>query len=342
MSAALQRCSPGTPVTPCLWGTAAWQARARGDWVSAQMLIHDGVALCHEMSAVWPLNGLLAVSVELASLQGDSERLLRHGKALRDLGIWASDCRRLAILDRAMGMAALAAGSLDVAAASLAQAADVPFLGRGLRDAVIPSRVDLIEVLHRLDRRDEARERARALHDILRPMDQPLAHAWDERISAVTSPGYEADAHYEAAIMAHASEPDQFEAARTELLFGEHLRRTQRRSEARGHLSRAEILFERMRAAPWLERARQELRVSGTTRRPDVSQTPALTGQEANIAAAIAEGRSTRQVAELLVLSPRTVETHLSSVYRKLGVTGRAGLPKALGQAWTDEDALRS
>ncbi|MFZ0528935.1 MAG: helix-turn-helix transcriptional regulator, partial [Propionicimonas sp.] len=54
------------------------------------------------------------------------------------------------------------------------------------------------------------------------------------------------------------------------------------------------------------------------------------TGQETNIAAAVAQGRSTREVAELLVLSPRTVETHLSSVYRKLGLTGRSGLAQAL------------
>jgi len=332
MSAALQRFASGTPMIPCLWGMAAWQARARGDWSSALLLIHDGVALCHEISAIWPLDGLLAVSVELAALQGDSERLVRHGRALRDLGIWSADRRRLAILDRATGMAELAAGSLDAAAASLGQAADVGFLGRGLRDAVIPSRVDLVEVLHRLNRRDEASERAQELHQILRGMDQPLAQAWDERVSALVSHGEEADGHYEAALTAHAAEPDPFEAGRTELLYGEHLRRTQRRSQARLHLSRAENLFARMGAAPWLERARQELRVAGTSRRATFPDTPTLTGQEANIATAVAQGRSTREVAELLVLSPRTVETHLSSVYRKLGVTGRSGLAQALAE----------
>jgi DNA-binding CsgD family transcriptional regulator/tetratricopeptide (TPR) repeat protein len=332
MSAALQRCASETPMTPCLWGMAAWQARARGDWVSAELLIHDGVALCHEMSAIWPLDGLLAVSVELASLQGDTERLVRHGRALRDLGIWSADRRRLAILDRATGMAALGAGSLDAAAASLGQAADVPFLGRGLRDAVIPSRVDLIEVLHRLDRLDEAAERAEALHRILRAMDQPLAQAWDQRVSALVSHGEDVDAHYEAALIAHAQDADPFEAGRTELLYGEHLRRTQRRSQARAHLSQAETLFTHMQATPWLDRTRQELRVSGTPRQPSSWTTPALTGQEANIATAVAQGRSTREVAQMFVLSPRTVETHLSSVYRKLGVTGRAGLAQRLSE----------
>ena len=342
MSAALQRAAEtsGTPVTPCLWGMAAWQARARGDWVSAQLLINDGVALCYEMSATWPLNGLLAVSVELASLQGDSDRLVRHGNALRDLGIWSADRRRLAILDRATGMAALGEGSLDAAAASLAQSADVPFLGRGLRDAVIPSRVDLIEVLHRLDRRDQAAERAETLHRTLRAMDQPLAQAWDERVSALVSHGEEVDAHYEAALLAHARDADPFEAGRTELLYGEHLRRTQRRSQARAHLSRAENLFMQMQAAPWLERARQELRVSGTPCPLGSRTTPALTGQEANVARAVAQGRSTREVAQLFCLSPRTVETHLSSVYRKLGVTGRAGLARGLAGVFHPEDAV--
>jgi len=332
MSMALQRCAFDTPTKPCLWGMAAWQARSRGDWVSAQLLVHNGVAVCHELSAVVPLQGLLAVSVELASLQGDKERLVRHGRALRDLGIWTSDRRRLAVLDRATGLAELAAGSLDAAAASLAEAADVAFLGRGLRDAVIPSRVDLVEVLRHLDRFDEASARARALHPILAAMDQPLARAWDERVIALVSRGEDADAHYEAALVAHAADPDAFETGRTELLYGEHLRRTQRRSQARTHLSRAETLFSQMHAVPWLERARQELRVSGSPRRPDASHTPALTGQETSIATAVAQGRSTREVAELLVLSPRTVETHLSSVYRKLGVTGRTGLSKALAE----------
>ena len=332
VAVALQRCAPGTAWMPCLWGIAAWQARARGDWGSAQLLIHDGLALSHDMSAIWPLNGLLAVSVELAALQGDTERLAKHGTALRDLGVWSSDRRRLAILDRATGMAALAAGSLDVAAASLMQAADVPFLSRGLRDAVIPSRVDVVEVLRRLDRIEEACQRADALHPILAAMDQPLAHAWDERVQALVSDAEDADAHYEAALRMHAAAPDPLEAGRTELLYGEHLRRTRRRAQARAHLARAEGHFARMRATPWLERARQELRVAGTPRGVGPSRRPALTPQEANIAEAVAQGRSTREVAELLVLSPRTVETHLSSVYRKLGVTGRGALPKALGQ----------
>lgn len=60
--------------------------------------------------------------------------------------------------------------------------------------------------------------------------------------------------------------------------------------------------------------------------RPGALPTPALTGQEANIVTAVAQGRSTREVAELLVLSPRTVETHLSSVYRKLA--------SPVAQAW--------
>ncbi len=113
-------------------------------------------------------------------------------------------------------------------------------------------------------------------------------------------------------------------------MYGEHLRRTRRRAEARRHLTRAETLFGDLRALPWLERTRGELRVAGSARAPRPTQAPGLTPQEATIAAAVSRGRSTREVAELLVLSPRTVETHLSNIYRKLGLTGRAGLASAL------------
>ncbi|MBL8929550.1 MAG: DUF2791 family P-loop domain-containing protein [Kineosporiaceae bacterium] len=333
LAVALRRCShPVGPMTACLWGISAWQARARGDWLSAMLLIHDGLALCSECAATRPLDGLLALSVELAALQGDRDRLGRHGAALRSLALGFGDRRRLATLDRAEGMAALAEGALDKAAALLALAGDVPFLGRGTRDAVLPSRVDLVEVNQRLGRHDEARIRSEALHPVLQAMDQPLARAWDERVSALCRAGEPAaaDTHYGAALSAHADTTDRFEEARTELLYGEHLRRTRRRAEARRHLTRAETLFGDLRALPWLERTRGELRVAGSARAPLPTQAPGLTPQEATIAAAVSRGRSTREVAELLVLSPRTVETHLSNIYRKLGLTGRAGLASAL------------
>ena len=76
-------------------------------------------------------------------------------------------------------------------------------------------------------------------------------------------------------------------------------------------------------------RARRELTASGERRRP---QTPEarddLTSQERQIAALAAEGRTNREIGGLLFLSPRTIETHLGRVFRKLGISDRSALPR--------------
>jgi DNA-binding CsgD family transcriptional regulator len=160
-------------------------------------------------------------------------------------------------------------------------------------------------------------------------MGEPLAEAWEARAAALISDPDGADAWFERALDAHSRASDPFEEGRTELLFGEHLRRTRRRAMARHHLARAQALFQQLDAVAWNERAAQELRVAGG--RSDPSSTKAaLTPQEHNVVEAVVAGHSTREIADLLVLSPRTVETHLSSVYRKFGVKGRAALVAAL------------
>jgi len=81
---------------------------------------------------------------------------------------------------------------------------------------------------------------------------------------------------------------------------------------------------------PWAERARQELRASGETlrRREDAAST--LTPQELQIARLAADGLSNRDIAERLFLSQRTVTTHLSRIYPKLGINSRAEVAGAL------------
>lgn len=324
--AALARTSGDSGVTePCLLGIRAWRLRAQGAWGLARRTVDEGLDCSARLGASITASGQLALSVELASLQGHARRLQEDGQALSRLGELLSDRRRLTVLDRALGMAALVDGDLDAAAVHLESAADVDFLGRGLRDAVLSSRVDLVEVLVRLGDRGVACDRRDGVREHLTAMDEPLAAAWWWRASALTATPDDADGLFARSLTAHARAADRFEHARTELLLGEHLRRTRRRADARRHLARAEAVFARLDARPWLERARQELRVAGG-RSTSTVDLRALTPQERNVAEAVAEGRSTREVADLLVLSPRTVESHLSSAYRKLGVHGRTGL----------------
>jgi DNA-binding CsgD family transcriptional regulator len=117
-----------------------------------------------------------------------------------------------------------------------------------------------------------------------------------------------------------------FERARTELCYGERLRRARRRGEARQQLRGALETFERLGAEPWADRARNELRATGETIRRDHHASDDLTLQELQVALKVAEGATNREAAAALFLSPKTVEAHLSRIYSKLGVRSRTEL----------------
>jgi ATP/maltotriose-dependent transcriptional regulator MalT len=114
----------------------------------------------------------------------------------------------------------------------------------------------------------------------------------------------------ERALALHAGSGRPFDAARTELLFGESLRRRRRRSRARTHLRAACEGFERLGALPWAEQARVELRATGeTARRRDPGKISQLTPQELQIVRLVGDGGTNREIAAQLFLSPRTVTT---------------------------------
>jgi DNA-binding NarL/FixJ family response regulator len=97
--------------------------------------------------------------------------------------------------------------------------------------------------------------------------------------------------------------------------------------DARTHLRAALGTFEGLRAAPWAERAAQELRASGeTVRKRDDADAAALTPQERQVAQLVRRGLSNKDVAAQLFVSPRTVEFHLRNVFTKAGVTSRVEL----------------
>lgn len=102
-----------------------------------------------------------------------------------------------------------------------------------------------------------------------------------------------------------------------------------RRSE-RGELHAALEVFEHLGAQPWAEQASAELAATGeTARRREPSTLDALTPQELQIAGLLADGKTTREAAAAIFLSPKTVEYHLQHVYRKLGINSRAELVHA-------------
>ncbi|HJS97040.1 MAG TPA: LuxR C-terminal-related transcriptional regulator [Solirubrobacteraceae bacterium] len=129
-----------------------------------------------------------------------------------------------------------------------------------------------------------------------------------------------------------------FDRARTELLYGEWLRRHRRRADARPRLRTALEQFAQLGARPWETRARSELRASGeTARRRDPSTRDQLTPQELQIARLVAGGKTNPEAAAELFLSPRTIDYHLRKVFVKLEITSRAELARiSLGDLCTD------
>ncbi len=131
-----------------------------------------------------------------------------------------------------------------------------------------------------------------------------------------------------------------FERARSDLYLGERLRRAGKPRDARAPLHAALETFNELAAEPWAERARKELRATGeTVRRPDPAASDQLTPQELQIALTVARGRTNREAAAELFLSPKTIEAHLSRVYRKLGITSRTQLVRLLTERESDESA---
>jgi DNA-binding CsgD family transcriptional regulator len=151
------------------------------------------------------------------------------------------------------------------------------------------------------------------------------------RARALTSDGDQADDLYRVAIQRLSRTRVRVELARAHLVYGEWLRRENRRVDAREQLRVAHEMFTTIGAEAFAERSGRELLATGETARKrgfDVLQV--LTPQEAQIARLAGERRTNSEIASQLYLSPRTVEYHLSKVFPKLGITSRRELQGAL------------
>ena len=187
---------------------------------------------------------------------------------------------------------------------------------------------DLVEAYLAVGRRDEAVDLADRFAAATPTAAAPWLRALAARCCGLTAPDQEtADQAFRAAFAAHAEAPDHFEAARTRLLHGAQLRRVGQRVRARVQLDAALDAFTAMDLTAWVRRAAEELSATGAKPRGRRVQTEeSLTAQETRVALHAADGMTTKDIAAALFLSPRTVEHHLSSVYRKRGVRTRTEL----------------
>jgi DNA-binding CsgD family transcriptional regulator len=159
----------------------------------------------------------------------------------------------------------------------------------------------------------------------------PLADALLARSEALAATGPEAEAGFIRAIELLSNPKLNFELAKTQLLYGEWLRRQGRRRDARPQLQVAYEELDALGLDHLAERARIELAATGEHPRKRTYDTQDdLTPQEAQVARMAVQGARNTEIAHRLFISPATVEYHLSKVYRKLGIDSRAKLVRSM------------
>lgn len=200
-----------------------------------------------------------------------------------------------------------------------------------ITDADLSPAAELVDAYVRLGRHAEAERIATQFMATATAKGQPWSLARALRCGGLIADDDDLAAKFEQALHHHSRTPDVFEAARTQLAYGERLRRARNRVRAREQLRAALDAFERLDARPWADRARTELAATGERlRRRDPTTVDELTPQELQIALLLASGKTTREAAAALFLSPKTIEYHLRHVYQKLGIHSREELAQAL------------
>ncbi len=214
-------------------------------------------------------------------------------------------------------------GRYEEALAAAERAAEHPF-ELGLSTWVYP---ELIEAAVRSDEADRAVPALDRLVEIARASDTDWSLGVLARCRALLGSDDEAEAWYRESIERLGRTRIRMALARTQLLYGEWLRRSGRRIDAREHLRPALEFFADAGMEGFAERTRRELAATGeTVRARSVDTANELTAQETLIARLAAEGRSNPEIGAQLFISPRTVEWHLGKVFTKLGVGSRKGL----------------
>jgi DNA-binding CsgD family transcriptional regulator len=190
---------------------------------------------------------------------------------------------------------------------------------------------ELIEAAVRTRRADLARKGLDRLSAMMTIEGSDWAKGLEARSRALVSEGREAERYYAEAVERLGLTPLRPEVAWAHLLFGEWLRRENRRLDARHQLRAAYDLFTEMGAEAFAERARSELLATGEkVRKREVDTYHQLTPQEEHIVRLARDGRANREIAAELFLSTRTVEWHLCKVFAKLGIASRRELQEAL------------
>lgn len=303
--------------------------RRRGRWDRAEACAAEAVAIVDDAAAGgFAASFAFAMAALLDSQRGRTASCAAHAGRVLDHNSALQVTTTFSCGEQALGQLALSAGDAETAVVHLRRARDHARV-LGWRDpSQLYTEADLAEALVR----SGAVAEATVVVDELAVEAGRTGGAWAEaaaaRCRALLADDAALDALLERSLAAHARVTLPFELARTQLVFGERLRRARRRADARALLAEARATFAGLGAELWTARAAGELAACGG--RPTAEAVAHghddLTPREREVCALVAGGASNREVAQTLFVSPRTVEHHLRLAYRKLGVRSRTEL----------------
>ena len=298
----------------------------RGEFLDAIATAEEGLRIAADTGQATVTGELAARAASVAAVTGDEEACRARAAQCRDLSaktptpaLAAADCA-LALLD--LGYARYQAALDRMRAATTGPARHSHHL--------LYAYPDHVEAAVRVGRPDLAADPLAKFSAWADAMGQRWATAVAARCAALTADDSDAEPLYRKAVAAHEGDGRPLEQARTRLLYGEWLRRSRRRADAREHLLAAAAAFARMGARPWQARAEAELRAAGAAPLAVAADDPLarLTPQELQVVRLAAVGASNKQIGAQLFLSPRTVGYHLYKAFPKLGVTTREELSR--------------
>ena len=302
------------------------------EWPAAHAGYSEGIALARETGQGVALAFGLAGLAWLEAREGREAECRAHATEGREACIRAGVGVHELWAVAALGDLELGLGRPEAALEHYREW-DALLTVRGIEDADLSPAPELVETLLRLGRGDDAAAAAEHHEQSALAKGQPWALARAARIRGLLATDEDFEREFEEAVDLHGHTPDVFETARTRLAYGGRLRRAGKRVRAREELREAIDLLDSLGAEPWSNLARVELEATGeTARRRNPSTLDQLTPQELQIALLLAEGRTTREAAASMFLSPKTIEYHLRNVYRKLGVHSRSELAEAVAR----------
>jgi DNA-binding CsgD family transcriptional regulator len=298
----------------------------RGEFLDATATAEEGLRIAADTGQTHVTRELASTAAGLAAITGDEEACRARAAQVRELSAGAQTLA-LAGADCALAMLDLGCGRYQSALDWMRAAT----YGPARRNPEVLYAYPIhVEAAVRADRTDLAARPLAQFTAWAGAIGQRWASAVAARCAALTADDSDAEPLYQQAIAAHEGDGRPFEQARTRLLYGEWLRRSQRRADAREHLLAAAAAFAQMGARPWQDRAEAELRAAGAAPVAVAADNPLarLTPQELQVVRLAAAGASNKQIGAQLFLSPRTVGYHLYKAFPKLGVTTREELAR--------------